>query len=422
MQLCGCLYYLIRSTAGLTNILCSAIAFYSLYFPGMEDHKHSDSSTENLAIDCKSLIFRAIKYDDVELLTSLICDKKISPNFYKDETAPICKAAALGNVAILAVLLHGNCILNVPDINDAMWHRQPIHIAASKGHVHFVRVLVENGVNVDEVDRDNRTALHWAAVFGQHEVIKYLISAGASVNAVQADGYTALHAASCFGHSATCQALLEGNADIQQSDKDGWKVYHSAACYGHLDVVKVMVERSIDINTETSDQETMLHFAASSGQLATVKYLIEQGIDINGANANGFTPFHLGVFHNRYNVCKYLAENGANIQTRNKQGQSPCHHVAVKMDERFLLLLMRAGYNFSSETWIHEDAFPISSVKNCDKVYKMMKYLASNCHSLKDLCCFRIRQILCKDYKVKVQSLVLPTLLKDMISYKDMSE
>ncbi|KAK3102136.1 hypothetical protein FSP39_009078 [Pinctada imbricata] len=389
----------------------------------MEDDSNGENDVDtDEDSDIKSVIFKAIDYDDVALLTTVICDRKISPNFYKDETAPICKAAAHGNVAILAVLLHGNVILNVPDIKDHMWHRQPIHIAASKGHTHFVRVLIENGVHVDETDRDNRTALYWAAVFGQSDTARYLVSVGANVDAVQADGYTALHAAACFGYCDVCQVLLDGHADLQLTDKDGWNVCHSAASYGHLQVVQLVVNSGIDINTRTKANETMLHCAVSSGRLPVVQYLVQQGVTIDEKNSYGFTPFHLGIFYKRYEICRYLAEAGAKVQTTNHKGQTPCHHVAVRMDEEFLILLVKVGYNFSSESWIHENAFPITCVKTNEKVYSMLRYLAANCRSLKDLCCLEIRHLLGIDYKSKVHSLILPHLLKDMISFKDMSE
>ena len=53
-----------------------------------------------------------------------------------------------------------------------------------EGHVDVAKVLIQNGADVNAVDKDKWTALHFAAEKGHVDVAKVLIQNGADVNAV----------------------------------------------------------------------------------------------------------------------------------------------------------------------------------------------------------------------------------------------
>ena len=72
-------------------------------------------------------------------------------------------------------------------------------LAAQKGHVDVVKVLIQNGADVNAVEEYKETALHTAALNGHVDVAKVLIQNGADVNAVnQEDKFTILHVGVCL--------------------------------------------------------------------------------------------------------------------------------------------------------------------------------------------------------------------------------
>lgn len=363
------------------------------------------------------LLLKAIEENDIETVRRLFTETDVSPNFVLNGRSPICRAAHNGRDLILDILIQQGCNLTTPDFTDSMWQRQPIHIAASKRHLRFVQKLIENGVDVNSRDSDQRTALHWVAIYGFANIAEYLLSVGGCVNIAQVDGFTPLHAASCLGHDELCKLLISNNVDLNRTDRDGWTTLHTAVCHGHINVVKALLDAGASLTRTTFDEENVLHIAVCKGHFEIVRLLVDKGVEINNKNMTGHTAFHLSIFHHQYRISKYLVKKGAEIQTENTSGITPLYLAAMRTDESFMLLLYKAGYNFSKEKWIHENCFPSAVVQN-EKLCNMLKSNASNARKLKDICCFKIRKLMGRNCIQSVNDLVIPTTLKDLISFK----
>ncbi|KAL0296863.1 UNVERIFIED_CONTAM: hypothetical protein Sradi_6738400 [Sesamum radiatum] len=72
----------------------------------------------------------------------------------------------------------------------------PLHRAASTGNAELCEFLIEEGAEVDDVDRAGQTALMTAVVCDNKEVALLLIRHGADVDAKDKEGYTVLGRAS----------------------------------------------------------------------------------------------------------------------------------------------------------------------------------------------------------------------------------
>lgn len=114
----------------------------------------------------------AIHNSDVDTCRDLLLKKKLNPNFNVQMISPICRAAAMGNVEILNLLLDAGADPNTPNSDDLLWERRPIHIAASKGHLSALQILVQRGAHINQHDSDHRTPLHWVAMYGQAHMIR----------------------------------------------------------------------------------------------------------------------------------------------------------------------------------------------------------------------------------------------------------
>lgn len=85
---------------------------------------------------------------------------------------------------------------------------------ANQGDVAGIEQLVQQGVDVNFADLDNRTALHVAACDGNVEVVSLLLRKGAKVNAKDRWGSTPLADALHYQNEDVCKLLSEHGAKI----------------------------------------------------------------------------------------------------------------------------------------------------------------------------------------------------------------
>ena len=87
-------------------------------------------------------------------------------------------------------------------------HRTSLHIAAEKGFLACVHVLVQAGAQLDVLDRNQLSPLMLCAASGKSDVVKYLMRIGADATLKGEDGMTALHMAAKSGHLDVCKIIL----------------------------------------------------------------------------------------------------------------------------------------------------------------------------------------------------------------------
>ena len=86
--------------------------------------------------------------------------------------------------------LHDHAQLSVPENLDSTMH---LLFMASRGDVKGVEDLLDEGVDVNSIDLDGRTALHIAACEGHVEVVKLLLSRRANIDARDRWGSTVIY-------------------------------------------------------------------------------------------------------------------------------------------------------------------------------------------------------------------------------------
>ena len=74
---------------------------------------------------------------------------------------------------------------------------EPLHLAVVKGNAKIVRLLLENGANIDiqARNKDKAPPLSWAVFFLQKEMVSLLVKSGADINFVDGNGATPVDAA-----------------------------------------------------------------------------------------------------------------------------------------------------------------------------------------------------------------------------------
>ncbi len=127
--------------------------------------------------------------------------------------------SAIGRKDVKAV----KALLSVVGVNARDENGEPpLQVAAQKGSLALVKLLVENGAPVNQADAEGFTALIVTEP-DAHGVAKYLIEHGANVNAKNKYGDTALLNASALVPPSVrvVKLLVDGGADLYAEDEDG---------------------------------------------------------------------------------------------------------------------------------------------------------------------------------------------------------
>ena len=84
-----------------------------------------------------------------------------------------------------------------------------------RGDFEAVKLLLENGADINNPDRYGRTALLWASRHGHLEVVKLLLENGADINSQTGWEVTPSDVASDFSHFEVVK-LLERGEDMEE--------------------------------------------------------------------------------------------------------------------------------------------------------------------------------------------------------------
>ena len=186
----------------------------------------------------------------------------------------------------------------------------------------MMKVLVEFGADVNAADSEQWTPLHAAATCGHLHLVKFLIDSGANLLAVNGDGNmpydicedetTLSYIENEMAKRGVTQELIDttrsktetlmlhdlmklaqGHGDLEYRDGQGATPLHIAAANGYLSVLEFLLDHHC--STEVCDEDLWqpLHAAACWGHLEAVEILSQNGADISAVTRSGETPFDI---------------------------------------------------------------------------------------------------------------------------------
>lgn len=255
-----------------------------------------------------------------EKMVDLLLSKGAGINILSSSGTPLHSAVLSGNTNIILRLLMSGADINAV-ITSSGW--TPLHTAARSGWFDTTKVLVEQGINLNTIDKRGMTALHYAAFSGNREAEKvavFLLKNGAEFNTAAIDKSTPLLAAVQTGKDEAVELFLEKGADI--------------------------------CPMENITQRTMLHLAAIQGYGNITRLLIENGIDINARDQSGRTALDYAEKHGNQKVAEYIyAAGGKSGDTEKNFGHS--HYLSEPLSDGEAHIWKLASFGWAVKTKNH---------------------------------------------------------------------
>jgi ankyrin repeat protein len=164
-------------------------------------------------------IFDTIRRNDFLGLEKLVNEKKLTKSMInEDGYTPLHLATELGFEECVKVLLENGADVNAPDRMEipaigGPYQLRPIHLAVSKGYFNIVRILLNNKAKINIKTAMGWTPLHDVMVndkleYSHISCIKLLIDNGADLNLKDTDGQMPIDAAIFYGHFEAAKLLL----------------------------------------------------------------------------------------------------------------------------------------------------------------------------------------------------------------------
>ncbi|XP_052015419.1 ankycorbin isoform X2 [Apodemus sylvaticus] len=166
------------------------------------------------------------------------------------------------------------------------------HLAAAKGHVECLKVMVTHGVDVTAQDSSGHSALHIAAKNGHPEYIRKLLQYKSPAESIDNSGRTALHYAAAQGCLQAIQVLCEHKSPINLKDLDGNIPLLVAVQNSHSEACLFLLDHGADVNSRDKNGRTALMLACETGSSHTVEALIKKGADLNLVDSLGHNALY----------------------------------------------------------------------------------------------------------------------------------
>lgn len=190
-------------------------------------------------------------------------------------------------------------------------HAGMLRLAGARGDIDWLQGLVEQGVDVNMREYDERTAIHLAASVGHVLAVRYLVEdLHADHSLLDRWGRTPLDEAVRAGHKAVASYLesrgasLAGTIEVANSVK--WKLFHAAAL-GDTRSLRSLAQQGVSVDAVDYYKRTTLHLAASEGHLLAVQCLAEElQADVDATDRWGSTPLHVARSCGHKHVVAYL--------------------------------------------------------------------------------------------------------------------
>ncbi|KAL6910524.1 ankyrin repeat-containing domain protein [Trichoderma evansii] len=256
-------------------------------------------------------------------------------------------AVQYGHGAIVKLLLEIGADVNTK-LGDLLGFT-PLHNAISCENEAMVKLLLDEGANIEEASNFERASfevsnrygekpLHCAVKKANVAIINSLLKQGANIEALDENGRTPLFSAAGFASGV----LLKKGANIETVDSRGYTPLLLAAETGSEAVFYFLMKMGANVNAVTYQGKNPLHLRALSFEQNVIDSLFERGVNVEAADIEGSTPLlcavdkyvqeksRLGRAANGQDEIQLLLDKGANINAADNWRRTPLSYELIK--------------------------------------------------------------------------------------------
>lgn len=286
--------------------------------------------------DGKNAMDIALIKDKTKITTVLLKHKKTDVNALDDYGRSLLQNMIVsGNFTVARTLIENGANLNNIDKRK----RHVLHDALSYGDEEFLKyLLAKKGLELNEMDEDGNTLMQHPQVEQDDDLAKDIIIAGCNPTVLNAKGESFLYKSVLRGKEADniIMTALKCGADVNAKTLSGNTIMMELVLRASeltekedlplrqsiLSTVEKMMEFGGDINALDANGESGLFNAVKIRDKALVKFLLDLGIDPNIQNPIKQTVLEMLLYDAmKYSdIIKLLITSGIDPKIKNKDG------------------------------------------------------------------------------------------------------
>jgi ankyrin repeat protein len=219
-----------------------------------------------------------------------------------------------------------------------------LHVAATKGLLKAVKVLLEFHASISAQDDWGRQPLYLACLHGKTDIAGLLVDEGAAIE-VRWEGHTPLDIACWSGHIDVVKLLIEKDAEVLVADNNGCSPLYIASALRYEKIAKLLLEKdksNID-HTEKEYGRTALHAVTLLGCESIASMLIDEGAGVNLQDSEGCTALHMAIVGNHPELVNRLLNKGARTDIQDDDEWTALHFVARFSDKEIATKVLSKG-------------------------------------------------------------------------------
>jgi ankyrin repeat protein len=314
-----------------------------------------------------------------------LCPKDELDRQFPDGNRIFNLAIKFKNDKLIQELYNGN--ISTQERDGTSEYRSPLELFCVHGvrDVGVLRSIIKTCSNLSELDFKGLSLLHLAASYGHAKVTRELLDGGIDVNIMSREQLPALCYAVIEGHTSIVELLLENDASTEACRPDqGHYMASLLSCAPNVAICRLLNDRGISDWTERTQcsfrgpfvpsfipawsgqsttsvwsspihQLTPLHHHAFRGSLEVVKYVVEhvKDVDVDIEAEFGIRPLFLAILNKHTSVVRYLLERRARSDSVYRPTRwTPLHLAAHLGNEAIVAILLGFGAGMLAQTSI----------------------------------------------------------------------
>ncbi|XP_059160716.1 mitogen-activated protein kinase kinase kinase 2-like [Physella acuta] len=186
---------------------------------------------------------------------------------------------------------------------------QQLMTASKEGDEDTIKLLIENGCDVNAIDSEGCNPLMLASFNGHEKPLELLIKSGCDFNAFKRDGFNALMMACEKGHDKCVELLIKYGCHVNATNSEGCNALMLASVYGHEKTLELLIKSGCDVNAVKCDGFNALMLASEKGHLKSVELLVNNGCEVNAVDSEGCNSLMLASIYGHDTILMQLIKD-----------------------------------------------------------------------------------------------------------------